>query len=101
MTKRFQAFKELFELLAQEAENNDLIEQWAKATYEIYKQDIAVVAALVTILNYRCWYWYDKGNENLSNRYADLYYKYNDMAWDWLEKNGTEEEKTWFFETLD
>lgn len=103
MTKRFQAFKELFELLAREAENNNSIEQWAETTYETYKQDIAAVAALVTILNYRCWDLYDDGcgDEETSMLYSDLYYEYNNKAWEWLEENGSQEEKDWYFHTMD
>jgi hypothetical protein len=59
------------------------------------------MAAFVTVLNHKCWYWYEKGNEELSKIYSDLYYKYNDLEWDWLEAHGTSEEKSWYFDTLD
>ena len=74
---------------------------WAKQTYDDTKDDVATMAAFVTVLNHKRWYWYGKGNEKLSKIYSDLYYKYNELEWNWLEAHGTKEEKQWYFETLD
>ena len=87
---------QLFEVLP-----DDEIKNYAEAAYQEDNNDIVLIAALVTVLNHKCWHYYENGNEKLSQLYSDLYYKYNDMAWDWLEKNGTEEEKHWYFETMD
>ena len=77
------------------------IANYTEFMYKKYNNDIELIAALVTVLNHKCWHYYENGNEKLSQLYSDLYYKYNDMAWDWLEKNGTEEQKHWYFETMD
>lgn len=79
---------------------------WAENTYTNFlnfdrHEIVPVVAALVLVINHRCWYWEKESNEELMKIYTDLYYKYNYLAWDWLEANGTDEEKQWFFETLD
>lgn len=81
--------------------NEDYLEEWATQTYENYCDDVQAMAAFVTVLNHKCWCWYNEGNEELSKIYSDLYYKYNDLEWDWLEAHGTEEEKHWYFDTLD
>lgn len=96
MDEKFEILKQRFWLWSHLVEL-DTLEDFAEKQYANAREDIVAIAALVTVLNHKCWYWYDKGNKNLSNRYADLYYKYNDMAWDWLEKNGTEEEKNMVF----
>ena len=77
------------------------IEDWTEIIYEASSEDVYAMAALVTVLNHRCWYWYEKNNQELSDLYSELYYKYNEIEWDWLEANGTAEEKHWYFETLD
>ena len=81
--------------------STDNIANCAEIMYKKYNNDIELIAALVTVLNHKCWHYYNNGNEKLSQLYADLYYKYNDATWDWLEKNGTDEEKHWYFETMD
>ena len=81
--------------------STDNIANSTEIMYKKYNNNIELVAALVTVLNHKCWYYYENGNEKLSQLYSDLYYKYNDMVWDWLEKNGTEKEKHWYFETMD
>ena len=100
MNKYFEEQKRKFWILSGLNEDN-LIEVWANQTYKMYCENVAAMAAFVTVLNHKCWYWYDKGEAELSQIYSDLYYKYNDIEWDWLEKHGTEEEKHWYFETLD
>ena len=101
MNKYFEELKLKFWILSGLNENDLLIESWAEQTYETYCDDVYAMAAFVTVLNHKCWFWYGKGNEELSKIYSDLYYKYNDLEWDWLEAHGTSEEKSWYFDTLD
>ena len=101
MGENFEATKEGYWVFFDLAEFNDDIENFAKDEYESIKNNITLVAAFVTVLNHKCWYWYDKGNNELSSKYSDLYYKYNEKAWDWLEEQGTDEEKSWYFKTMD
>ena len=79
----------------------DAIPEWAEKQYKVIQDDIEYMAAFVTVLNHKCWYWYEANVNSISAIYSDLYYKYNDIEWNWLEKHGTEEEKHWYFETLD
>lgn len=99
----FKEMKEKFWMASNivEEENLHAVKNWAANTYEQIQDDIQAMAAFVTVLNHKCWYWYEIGMNTLSQIYSDLYYKYNDIEWDWLEKHGTEEEKHWYFETLD
>lgn len=103
MNTNFEQKRDLYwcyTLAAEKFGENQIIE-WAKEQYEQIKNDVAAMAAFVMVLNHKCWYWYDKGNEELSKIYSDLYYKYDYLEWNWLEAHGTEEEKHWYFKTLD
>ena len=101
MDKYFEELKLKFWVLAGLNEIDDSIELWAEHTYKDYCDDVCAMAAFVTVLNHKCWYWYDNHNEEKSKIYSDLYYKYNDLEWNWLEAHGTSEEKSWYFDTLD
>lgn len=101
MGESFETFKMQFTVGTLLAEETNTIEQWAEQNYEIIKNDVVKVAALVTVLNHRCWDLYHDGDEEHSMLYSDLYYKYDKKAWDWLEANGTQEEKDWYFHTMD
>lgn len=81
--------------------DNEVIQDWAEDQYHAIQKDVKGLAALVTVLNHRCWYWYENEKYDLSTLYSNLYYKYNDLVWNWLEAEGTEEEKTWYFRTMD
>lgn len=100
MEEKFEILKQGMWFCSDSAEP-DALEDFAEEQYEALKDDIAAVAALVTVLNHKCWYWFRNGDEELSHLYSDLYYKYNEKAWNWLEANGTEEEKSWYFHTMD
>ena len=100
MNEYFEEQKRKFWSLSGLNEDN-LIEVWANQTYEMYRENVAAMAAFVTVLNHKCWFWYEKDYEDISKIYSDLYYKYNDLEWDWLEAHGTSEEKRWYFDTLD
>lgn len=99
MNQYFEKLKRKFWILSNI--NEDYLEEWAVQTYETYHYDVQEMAAFITVLNHKCWYWYDKGNEKLSKIYSELYYKYNELEWNWLETYGAEEEKNWYFDTLD
>jgi len=87
--------------MAAEKFGEEQIIDWAAEQYEEIKNDVTAMAAFVMVLNHKCWFWYEAGSEELSNTYAELYYKYNNLEWDWLEAHGTSDEKSWYFKTLD
>lgn len=97
----FEDFREKYYSYFLYAAGKEDIKILAKAIYGYAENSIILTAALVTALNYHCWDLYHKGDEELSQVYSDLYYEYNEKAWDWLDKNGTEEEKSWYFHTMD
>lgn len=97
----FNYYKLWFDIQLVFAERSNTLEITVDNLYTSMQDNIVKVAALVTMLNHKCWDYYDNGDEEASKLYADLYYKYNDKAWDWLEANGTEEEKDWYFHTMD
>lgn len=43
--------------------------------FKEWKDDVRYMVEFVTTLNMACWYWYEQGNEELSEVYSDLYYK--------------------------
>lgn len=97
----FDQYKAIFWAQFNLAEESHEIEYAAEKFYDATQADIMPCAALITVLNHKCWDWFEKNNQELSDIYSNLYYKYNEKAWDWLEANGTEEEKDWYFHTMD
>lgn len=102
-TNYFKEMKDKFwsQTVAGELKTTFNINNWAENLYEQIQDDVEAMAAFVTVLNHKCWFWYENGFEEISKIYSNLYYKYNEIEWDWLEAHGTEEEKIWYFRTLD
>ncbi len=97
----FEEQKQKIWFAAEANENqNKSIEEWAKQTYQKIKDNVQDMAAFVTVLNHKCWFLYED-DEETSKIYADLYYKYNALEWEWLEEQGTAEEKKWYFDIMD
>ena len=69
--------------------------------FEEWKHDIHYLTELIMVINHKCWDWHDEGNDELSNFYSKLYYNYDDKAISYLEKHGTEEDRHYYFQTLD
>lgn len=76
------------------------IRDTAKRVFNEWHTNIKFLAELVMVLNHKCWAWNNK-RDDLMQLYSALYFEYNDKAWDWLEQNGTEEDKNYYFKTLD
>ena len=76
------------------------IRDTAERAFEEWHTNIKFLTEFVMILNHKCWTW-NNVRDDLMQLYSMLYYQYNDKAWDWLEQNGTEEEKDYYFRTLD
>ena len=76
------------------------IKDTALAAFNGCKDNYIWLTELIMVLNHKSWYWHQKNNE-LMELYAELYYKYDEKAIDYLEKNYGEEELRYFFRTLD
>ena len=76
------------------------IRDTAKRAFEEWKDNVSYLTELVMVINHKCWYWAGT-NDSLSHLYSDLYYKYDDMAIAYLENNGSKEDLTYYFKTLD
>lgn len=57
---------------------------WNRAFAE-WKTDYKMLTDLVICVNERCWLWYEKKNNELSELYSDFYYKGRDYALDNLK----------------
>ena len=72
-----------------------------KDTYERGKDyahsDYKVATEFVMVLNWKCWQMYEKGNNKVSELYADLFYKEQD----WCFKHLKGEELSYFIQTTD
>ncbi len=75
------------------------IEDTAKRAFEEWKDNIVYLTELVMILNHKCWY-YANDNVELSILYEDLYYKYDELAYNYL-KDHDRDGLTYYFKTLD
>ena len=77
------------------------IDETAKRIFNEWKSDIIYLTELIMILNHKCWYYYSIGDEALSQHYSDLYYKYNELALNYLEEYGSKEDINYYYKTLD
>ena len=65
--------------------------------FKEWKTNITYITEFVMVLNWKCWYWYEKGNETYSQVYSDLFYK----ARDWCLDNLKGEDLQYFLRTTD
>ena len=65
--------------------------------FKEWKTNITYITELVMVLNWKCWQWYEKGNETYSQVYSDLFYK----ARDWCLDNLKGEDLQYFLRTTD
>lgn len=56
-----------------------------KRAFNEWKDDYRYLTDLAITLNLACWRWYERGNEELSQLYSDLFYKTQDYAYDTLK----------------
>ena len=64
-----------------------------------WKDDIVYLAELAMVTNWKCWNFYNDGQEEISRMYADYYHQCMDYAYGGGEF--TEEEQRKFFELTD
>lgn len=86
---------------AAEAIGRDAIKQLAAGIFKEQKHHVMLLTELVMVLNHKCWDWYYAQNDELSNLYSDLYYKYNDKALEFLEHRGNKNDIHYYITTLD
>ena len=65
--------------------------------FKEWKTDARYLTELVMVLNHRCWLWYSKGRQDLSELYGDLFYK----AQGWAYNNLKGEELKFFLDVTD
>lgn len=53
----------------------DAVKDTYKRAFEEWKSDYRYLTDLVMVVNHKCWQHYEKGNNELSQLYSDLYYK--------------------------
>lgn len=68
-----------------------------KRAFEEWKSDYRYLTDLVMVVNHKCWQHYDKGNNELSQLYSDLYYKAHAYACENLKG----EELSYYFRVTD
>lgn len=56
-----------------------------KRAFEEWKSHYMYLTDLVIVLNHKCWYWYEKHNEEYSQLYEELYYEAHEYALDNLK----------------
>ena len=83
-----------------ESFGEDAITDTAERAFEEWKSDIVYLTELIMVLNHKCWYWYQKGNDDLTQTYEELYYKYDELAYNYLETNNPDG-LTYYYRTLD
>ena len=80
--------------------DEDAIEDTAKRVFEEWKYDIESLTEFIMVLNHKSWYW-NNINQNYCELYVELYYKYNELAINYIEKHMPKEDLDYYFRTLD
>lgn len=62
-----------------------------------WKKNHTYGTELSTVLNHRCWYWYEEQNAKLSQLYAELWEEYHN----WVLENWKDEDLTYYLRTTD
>ncbi len=73
-----------------------IIDTYRRA-FKAWKNDYKFFTELVMVLNWKSWYHYDLGHSDISQLYADLFYKAQEYGYEHLK----DEELTYFWSTLD
>lgn len=75
---------------------NGVQETFNKAFKE-WSDKYRYLTELVLVLNWKCWYWYDQGDDDTSMLYQNLFYQAREYALDNLK----DDELNYFIETTD
>lgn len=68
-----------------------------KRAFDEWKEDYIYLTELVLVLNWKCWQHYEKGNNEMSEVYGDLFYRARNYALSHLKS----EEFEYFWRTTD
>lgn len=63
----------------------DAIEDTFKRAFNEWKGNLVYITELSIIMNLKCWWHYDRGNDVYSRLYADYYYKVREWCLDHLK----------------
>ena len=56
-----------------------------KRAFKEWKKHYQYLTDLVIVLNHKCWYWYEHGNEEYSRLYEKYYYEAHEYALEHLK----------------
>ena len=68
-----------------------------KRAFRGWRHNVEYLTELVMILNWKCWYFYENGNEALAKYYGNLYYQ----AHDWCQDNLKGDDLAYYYRTTD
>ena len=84
-----------------EGGGEETIKVIASMMYQSWKDHIEELTEFVMVVNHKSWNHYERGNTDLCDLYAELYYEYYEKVINMLEKEGRDEDITYFVRTLD
>lgn len=82
-----------------DAFGNDAIKDTYRRAFKNWKDDLVYLTELVIVLNLKCWQWYEKGQEERSKLYSDMYYEADAYALDFVADD--EAKARYYFEMTD
>lgn len=80
-----------------DAFGNDAIKDTFKRAFNEWKDNVVYGTELCAVMNLRCWYWYEKGDQERSKIYADFYYQVREYCLDHYKGD----DFTFFYNTID
>lgn len=69
-----------------------------RRAFNEWKDNVKYLVELVIVLNHKCWYYYEKGDERLSRYYAAFYEQANGYAMDTITD---EDDARFYFNVTD
>lgn len=86
-----------------ECEFNGLeaIDSFAEEVFNLYKDNIIYLTEFIMVINHKCWYWFEHGDNHIARFYSELYHEFDERAINYIESNMDNEAMTYYFRTLD
>lgn len=79
----------------------DAIVDTAKRAFDEWKNNIEFLTELIMVINHKSWYWSKDWNDEYMTLYTQLYYEYDNKAYEHINKNLSPEDLTYYWRTLD
>lgn len=79
----------------------EAVDSFAEEVFNLYKDNIIYLTEFIMVINHKCWYWFEHGDNHIARFYSELYHEFDKRAINYIESNMDNEAMTYYFKTLD